>query len=46
MEMLASTVESTSAAAGNVLDASGAMSRNTDALRQEIDRFLNRVAAA
>ncbi|MHC5654415.1 methyl-accepting chemotaxis protein [Stappia sp. ICDLI1TA098] len=46
MERLASTVESTSSAAGNVLDASDAMARNTDALREEIDRFLREVAAA
>ncbi|MCA1244622.1 methyl-accepting chemotaxis protein, partial [Stappia stellulata] len=46
MERLATTVESTSAAADNVLSASGAMSQNTDALREEIDRFLNDVAAA
>ncbi len=39
MELLAHTVDSTSAAADNVLDASGAMARNTDALRGEIDRF-------
>ncbi|SDT88472.1 methyl-accepting chemotaxis protein [Stappia sp. ES.058] len=46
MAQLATTVESTSAAADNVLSASGAMSQNTDALREEIDRFLNDVAAA
>jgi methyl-accepting chemotaxis protein len=46
MERLATTVESTSAAADNVLSASGAMSQNTDALREEIDRFLSDVAAA
>ena len=46
MSRLATTVESTSAAADNVLSASGAMSQNTDALREEIDRFLRDVAAA
>ena len=35
MSRLATTVESTSAAADNVLSASGAMSQNTDALREE-----------
>ncbi|WP_349359328.1 methyl-accepting chemotaxis protein [Stappia sp.] len=46
MERLAETVERTSSAADTVLDASGAMSQNTDALKAEIDRFLSRVAAA
>ncbi|WP_349359592.1 methyl-accepting chemotaxis protein [Stappia sp.] len=46
MERLAETVERTSSAADTVLDASGAMSQNTDALKAEIDRFLGEVAAA
>ncbi|GGE91388.1 methyl-accepting chemotaxis protein [Stappia taiwanensis] len=46
MGELAQAVESTSMAAENVLSASGAMSDNTDALRSEIDRFLQDVAAA
>ncbi len=46
MTVLSSTVEQTSAAADEVLRASSEMSAKTNALREEIDNFLQRVAAA
>lgn len=46
MTNLADTVGRTNTAAGSVLSASTAMSEQSDALRQEIDRFLEQVAAA
>ncbi len=46
MIVLSSTVEQTSAAADEVLRASSEMSAKTNALREEIDHFLQRVAAA